>query len=136
MPNVRIVLVEHQYVGDYDEHHCLYEGISDWEQITDEELTLLRYHLNKIHPKEYSGYIPIVLVKDLKPVSERITSIKAYLVKKDLEEKKRQANYEKENAEKIAATKEKKKQKELKLFEELKAKFEKEFALSENQETP
>jgi hypothetical protein len=123
MPEVKIILGT-EYVDPWNTT-ILLDSITDWEEVTDEELEYLQHNLYKITTWP-TGLFPTILVKDVVPISIRIESIKNK-IKEDLEHKKEKERRNKEAQEKRLATKQKnKEEKERKLLEQLKGKYENE----------
>lgn len=128
MPQVKIVLVQkldYDFDDNYESFSILRDSISDWEEITQQELDLLTYNpqfLNKACGVK-NNYKAIIVVKDIEPVFNRIQSVKNYL--KALEEDVRKSNEKAELARKERERKKAlKKMSEKQLYEELKRKFE------------
>lgn len=124
MKEVRIVLMREMY-GDYDDpNFVLLEGISDWEQISDEDYCLLKQNWAALchHMDMYNTRI-ILLEKDAVPVRKRIDSIKNW-IEQERARKQRETELKQEKArqralKKLATDAEH----ERKLLEELKKKY-------------
>lgn len=119
---VKIVLVE-ETSDDYYSRKIIRDGITDWEEISDEDYKILRYNVKRLYDTEYNME-PMLIVKDDVPVIERIKSIKDAVAKErarqEAENRKRQeAKLAREQAKLM-----KKVDSEKALFEKLKAKFE------------
>jgi len=134
MPKVKVLITSSRV--SYDEYDSYSEdiiraGITDWEEITQEEYEFLirnKYYL-KDALKFRSGEDLLILKQDDKPVVERISSLTAFIKKmEDDRKKEEQARLAKKEAAALAR-KLKKQAKteadELALLAELKAKHEK-----------
>ncbi|MFA5153574.1 MAG: hypothetical protein WC554_13505 [Clostridia bacterium] len=120
MPQVKIILGT-EYVDPWNTT-ILLDSITDWEEISDDELVFLRENIYRISTWP-SGLYPTILVKDELPVSIRIESIREK-IKEELSRKREQERKNEEANEKRIATKQKnKEEKEKKILEELKAKY-------------
>lgn len=126
MKEVKIVIAHERYDEYESSSYILQEGISDWEQLSDDEYKLLKDNwyriVQDVQQKRY-GVIPILVEKDSSPISLRIASIKTWVN----EEKERAA---KDAADRKAKAEERAKKKmlkaaksELALLEELKKKY-------------
>lgn len=82
MPKVKIIYTK--YAGDYYDDELI-TGALDWEEVTDEELTLLRTYYHRL-PVKNDGYAKLV-VQSTEPISESITSIREWLKKEEEREK-------------------------------------------------
>ena len=121
MPEVKIILGT-EYVDPWNTTIIL-DSITDWEEISGEELEYLKENIYKISTWP-SGLYPTILVKDEIPVSNRIESIREK-IKEELNKKKEQAIKNKEAQEKRIATKlRNQEEKERKMLEKLKGKYE------------
>lgn len=124
---VKILLSRDVYDG-YDDPYSrsiLQDGISDWEEISDEDYNFLRnnlYMLSNLYSKEYN-LSPILVVKDEKPVLNRIESIKEFIKNEQRREAERKAEEERKKTEKAKKRMLKKVADERALFEQLKEKF-------------
>jgi hypothetical protein len=80
MPKVKIFIASDSST-DHDDYYSrvvLRQGITDWEEISDDDLVFLRENLHYIvDPKKY-GYsaIPLIISQDEYNIIERIDSIK------------------------------------------------------------
>jgi hypothetical protein len=96
MPKVKILAIA-ECVDYYDEYSraSICHGISDWEEVTEEELVLLRLHLRSI--KQPPNRQLVLAEYDTEPVTFRIDNIRAMLEKmrKEQEERDRIAAAEK-----------------------------------------
>jgi len=105
MPLIKLFRVYDKYINYDDYEKVIVQGISDWEEVTDDELLILKTYKYKV-----KGFDDVVIVEKLPegtPV-ELIKSIKELIA---TEEKKRQ----------LAKTKEEKRKEELKKQREAKA---------------
>lgn len=121
---VKIVLVE-EASDDYYSKKIIRDGISDWEEISDEDFELLRYNIRRLYDNNHN-LEPMLIVRDDVPVVDRLKSIKDALAK---EREKQEAERRKKEETKLAreqAKLMKKVNSEKELFEKLKAKFESE----------
>lgn len=80
MPKVKI-LIATDSSSDYDDYYSrviLRQGITDWEEISDEDLAFLRNNLYHIVDRNVHGYsaTPILVVQDEVNLVQRIASIK------------------------------------------------------------
>lgn len=119
---VKIVLVE-ETSDDYYSRKIIRDGITDWEEISDEDYDLLRYNVKRLYDMEHNME-PMLIVKDDVPVIERLKSVKEAIGK---ERAKQEAEKRKREEAKLAreqAKLMKKVNSEKELFEKLKAKFE------------
>lgn len=119
---VRIVLVE-ETSDDYYSRKIIRDGITDWEEISDDDFDILRYNVRMLYNSQHN-LEPMLIVKDDVPVAERIKSIKDAVAK---ERAKQEAEKRKREDAKLAKEKArlmKKAESEKALFEQLKAKFE------------
>ena len=80
MKEVKIVLVHDAYTDYDDSRAIMQEGISDWEQIPDEDHKLLKQNWYKVceNMAMYNAR-PVLLEKDSVPVKMRINSIKEWI---------------------------------------------------------
>ena len=86
MPYVKILLTESVYGNDGD-IDVLRNNITDWEQVTDEELELLQRYLSTTYPQLSSNFRPTLIVRDDIPIKGRIQTIRQVVekLKKDNE---------------------------------------------------
>jgi len=118
---VKILLMQ-ETSDDYYSQKIIRDSISDWEEISDEDFQFLQKHLASIFPYN-NGFMPLLMVKDDKPVLSRIEQIKKVL---DREKEKQDAERAKREESKRAKEKArmlKKMASERELFDELKKKF-------------
>ena len=87
MKEVKIVLVHDAYTDYDDSKGIIQEGVSDWEQISDEDYKLLQQNWWKLceHMNVHNARL-VLLEKDSVPVKRRIDSIKGWIT----EERQRQ----------------------------------------------
>lgn len=83
MREVRIVLL-HDLYTDYNDNESqavIRDGVSDWEQITDEEYCLLKDNWWRLthHLGNHDNGRPMLLEKDGVPVRQRIDSIREWV---------------------------------------------------------
>jgi len=128
MKQVRIILIEDQYDYHDDDgtsvNPLIREGISDWEEITDDEYRLLKSNWWRlVRDIGASGTRPVLLEKDCMPVRHRIDSIRGWL-------RAEQEKMEADLAAKRAKAEERARKKllkdtesEMKLLEELRKKY-------------
>ena len=124
MKEVRIVLVYDAYSEYEDSNGILQDGVSDWEQISDDDYKLLKNNWANITSKlNVNNARPVLLEKDSVPVKVRIDSIKSWIQ----QERDRQENEAQERKNKAAARAMQKLLKnaesERKLLDELKRKY-------------
>lgn len=76
MRQVRIIFVE-EIQGDYDILATIARDITDWEEVSDEELDFLKKNLHLMAAEVTgSGHLqPLLIVKDEVAVRERITGL-------------------------------------------------------------
>lgn len=115
MPRVKIVWSNHISLDDYQGLNLLV-GATDWEEISDEELDLLRRGLHFI-----SGtYEPHLLIADEKSVRDRLVEITVARQKDDARRAQQEANAKKAaKARKTASVERRRKQ-----YERLRREFE------------
>lgn len=82
MPKVKIIYTK--YVGDYYDDEIMV-GSLDWEEVTEEELALLRTYYHRL-PAKNDGYAKLV-VQSTEPIAESIQSIKDWLKKEQERDK-------------------------------------------------
>lgn len=118
---VKIVLVE-ETSDDYYSRKIIRDGLTEWEEISDEDFELLRYNVRQLY--DYTHNLePMLIVRDDVPVVERLKSVKDALAK---EKAKQEADKRKKEEAKLAREQAKLMKKvasEKELFEKLKAKF-------------
>lgn len=121
MPKVKIFM-SHEYPDYYEcSAEIITHGISDWEEITDEEYDYLRRNLYKLSDPKYGR--PVIIIQSDKTALEYIDSIKNFIAeeKRKVEEAKR---LREEKKAKAAAKKQQDLEaKELKKFKELAKKY-------------
>lgn len=126
MKQVKLFIAEDCYTdcyGDGPSTSVIREGVTDWEEISDDDYELLRSNLHRL-VNRYGGQQQVVLIeKDTVPVKERISSIKQWIADE-------RARLEQEAAKRKAAAEEKALKRMLKkagdekrLLEELKKKY-------------
>lgn len=125
---VKIILSK-EVITSYDDPYnytLIRDGITDWEEISDEDYDFLRWNLSylyKTYNEEYGNLVPMIIVKDDKPVLDRIESIKEFIEQLKTKEAERKAEEERKKAEKAKKRMMKKVADERALFEQLKEKF-------------
>lgn len=126
MRTVKIVLVQDCY-HDYDDDSSsaiLREGISDWENISNEDYQILKDNFWRLQHGTYrSDLRPVLIEQDTVAVSKRIDSIKDWVAKERERQEKEEADRKAKAAERAKKKLLKKAGDELKLLEELKAKY-------------
>lgn len=125
MRTVKIILVQECY-HDYDDSSSsmiLRESISDWENISDEDYKILKDNFWRLQHGIYPGLRPVLIEQDTIAVSKRIDSIKGWIVKERERQEKEEADRKAKAAERTKKKMLKKAGDELKLLEELKAKY-------------
>lgn len=119
---VKILLVQEVDVvdGSYSPQ-IVREGVTDWEEISDEDFAFLKKNIHRLYPivckNLFYGYKLILATQDDEPLVNRIASIKEVLEK----EKKTAEDYKKKQA---AAALKRKKANAAKRVEKLKAELE------------
>jgi hypothetical protein len=113
MPLVKIFTMNSKVEDDYYSRNEIAAGVTDWEEITKEELTLLRSYAYSI-PGMRGNNALIVCQNEISTV-EALTSIRDFL---DKEQKRRDAETKK-NAARIAAAKRTRAEKELAKLKQL-----------------
>ena len=119
---VKIVLVE-EPSDDYYSRKIIRDGITDWEEISDEDYDLLRYNVKRLYDTEYNME-PMLIVKDDVPVIERLKSVKDAISKERAKQESEKRKREEAKLAREQAKLMKKVNSEKELFEKLKAKFE------------
>jgi hypothetical protein len=120
MPGVKIILGT-EYIEPWNTT-ILLDSITDWEEISEEELKVLRENIYRITTWP-TGLYPTILVKDEVPVSIRIECIKEK-IKEEIESRRERERKNKEVQEKRMETKQRnKEEKERKMLEQLKVKY-------------
>ena len=132
MPKVKILIATETSQYEYDDYytqHILRQGITDWEDISEEDLDFLQKNRYNIIDREKYGHdaYPIVLVQDDITLVDRISSIREFIKKQ--EEKRKKLDEEMRKKREAAALKKKLAQaakteaEEKALLEALKAKY-------------
>lgn len=106
MPKIKIVISD-SYYYDEEYHHKVVEGISDWEEVTEEDYQFIKNNLHHLNIKK--GY-PSIIRQDDVSVYERIKDIKGTLAKyqkefeakREEEKRKREEAAERRRAKKLA----------------------------------
>ena len=113
-----------EFADDYYSQKILRESISDWEEISDDDLKLLRSKIDQVVKVPDWDYKAYIIVKDDKPISERVKSVKAVIEaeRQRLADEKAKREAKKRDKEKAAMLK--KAASEKALLAELKAKYE------------
>jgi hypothetical protein len=124
MKEVKIVLVHDTYTDYDDSKGIMQEGVSDWEQISDEDYRLLQQNWFKLcqHMNVHNARL-VLLEKDSVPVKMRIDSIRSWIEEERMRQE-REAQLKREKAQaralkKLAADAES----ERKLLVELRKKY-------------
>jgi hypothetical protein len=124
MPQVKVILVENIYSYGNNKHNWreFKDSITDWEEISNEEVTLLRTNLQYLPPNDYYTKYQLI-VKDDVPVLKRLAELMpAIEAKAQAEEAKRLKKSE--TAKKAAETRKRKEEAaDKKLLKELQAKY-------------
>ena len=125
MKQVKLFIAEDCYTdcyGDGPSTSVIREGVTDWEEISDDDYELLRSNLHRL-VNRYGGQQVVLIEKDAVPVKERISSIKQWIADE-------RARLDQEAAKRKAAAEEKALKRALKkagdekrLLEELKKKY-------------
>lgn len=111
MPQVKILISEDN--GDFDNNsRLLTESITDWEDVSDEDLKLIQQYRWDLQQEifgkyAYNRYL-VVLIKDTEPVTKRISDLKeivAVKLKKAAADSKRRSEAAKLSKVKREATK-------------------------------
>ena len=122
MPQVKLILVERKYAFDLEyEYFILDSVVTDWDEISDENLNWLQQNKHKF--KTPKGYWYALLIKPELTVNNELVSLQEFVdnERKNLEEAERK---KKEATRKRKETMEKnKREKELKLLKELESKY-------------
>lgn len=116
MPKIKIIIVDGYY--DYDDHWCnrMAEGISDWEEVSDEDYQYIR---NNLHHIKLKVGTPIIIQQDDVTVAERIKGIKKTIKKYEDEYNQRIAESKRKAEERAAAKAAKKLERDRKALERL-----------------
>jgi len=81
MKQVKLFIAEDCYTdcyGDGPSTSVIREGVTDWEEISDDDYELLRSNLHRL-VNRYGGQQVVLIEKDTVPVKERISSIKQWI---------------------------------------------------------
>lgn len=111
MPLIKIIVCEDNYDESYGDSHRVIDSITDWEEVSYDDLKLLRNHIYDLTKSlGYSSYRTrlVILEKDTEPVVKRITDLKeivAVKLKKAEADKKRRSDAAKLSKAKREATK-------------------------------
>lgn len=123
MPHVKILFVKENSSYDNDDYlqtsAIVMDSITDWEEITQEELNLLYNYRYSFSGFSKNGYNTVILVKDEQPVVERISSIKEWLIQIVEKQKKQEAERKKKEKQKSELLKKTKAEREKKKLLEL-----------------
>lgn len=121
MPKVKILLSSDHWSDDDYHTTILRQGLTDWEEITDEELKELKSGLFLVARKHFGNLTPIVVVQSEEPVLNTLAAIRAEWKRIDSERKKQQEEEARKREERKA--KRKKPETEEETFKRLQAKF-------------
>lgn len=125
---VKIVVVVNSYDNYGDDYNSIVqEGITDWEEISDDDYVFLTkndHFLHKLIEKSHPNGTPKVLVQDDAPVKLRIDSIKEIIEQEKRSREEAQAKREKTKADNAKKRALKNATSELELLAELKRKYE------------
>ena len=124
MPEIKIFLLEDYCYDDDNYRHRLGEGISDWEDVSEDDLNYLRsnsYRFSNVIKSPYT-----IVRKDNTPIQTYITSVKELVEKDKRAEEKRKKEELRKKLEREQKKLQKKEESERQLYERLKAKIEKE----------
>jgi len=125
MRQVRLFIIEDSYSGGYDDgpsHQIIRQGVTDWEEISEEDYKLLKDNLYQISRKY--NYCNILLIeKDPISAVDRITSIKGWLQEERIRQEQEAAKRKAAAEEKALKRMLKKAGDEKRLLEELKKKY-------------
>lgn len=128
MPKVKVVAVESRYLGDDNYADIIRSSVTDWEEVTDEELKVLRtpsyLHRMFLGEIEYPYTPTLIIDMGNVPIKERLHKLKDLIAEDKRKEAERQAAYLRKKEEKAAQREHMRKKNEEKLYAELKAKFE------------
>lgn len=121
MPKIKIVLVESRYCDDESSENIIREGITDWEEVSQADLNLLRSHVYRLSRRGRSA-----VIVEYYPDStvEAVKSIKEWLATELAEEREKAKAAAKKKAEKERKKVTAKAERERKVFEDLRKKFE------------
>lgn len=99
MPKIKIIIADGYY--DYDDHWCnrMAEGISDWEDVSDEDYQFISSNIH--HLKLKTGGAPVIIQQDSVRVVDRINDIKK-TIKKLQDDYNRKIEGEKRKREEVA----------------------------------
>lgn len=127
MKEVRIIAV-HDHYNEYDEvsQTIMREGITDWEQVSDDEFKLLKQHWWRIG-QEYGCNIDgarlVLIEKDPTPVHKRINSIREWLNQEQARQAREEAVRQQQAQERLRKKLLKTAENERKLLEKLREKY-------------
>lgn len=125
---VKIVFASTNYYGDDDVNWDeVRSSITDWEEISNEDLALLKAWLPTLIPASVfpPGFEPKILIKDPKPISDRLLSIRELIDARKEKEEADKRRREEAKIKKQLAKNAKTEIAEKELYEHLKSKFEK-----------
>ena len=112
----------HNY--DDDSSVILREGISDWENISDEDYQVLKDNFWRLQHGTYQTDLrPVLIEQDSVPLAKRIINIKELIAQERERQEKEQADRKAKEAERTRKKLLKKAGDEQKLLEELKKKY-------------
>jgi len=98
-------------------------GITDWEEVTEEELSWLRQYLPTLKPPLY-GFHYILIVKDEQTIQFHLESIRKLVIAEKERQDKEKAKKEEINKRRQETRRKNQEEKERKLLEQLKGKYE------------
>jgi hypothetical protein len=124
MPEAKILLATDSF-DDYSHYYSsqLAGSITDWEEVTEEELDWLRSHLRQL-PSPRCGLHYVLVVKDSETLQYRIQSIRLLIKEEKEKQEKERARREEINQRRQETKRKNKEEKERKLLEQLKGKYE------------
>lgn len=103
MRKVKIFEIVDRYIDHYDDSNIhLGQGISDWEEVSDEDFGFIRNNLWRLNSRKYSKTSDLVLVQQGPSIPEAMIGIKAAIEKEEAEEKARLEKQRKEREEAVA----------------------------------
>lgn len=120
--SVKILLMQ-ELSDDYYSQKLIRDSITDWEEISEEDLRFLRNNLHRIYPP-HGEFVPCIITKDDEPILERISQLRAAIEKEKRQQEEREAKKKQAKEAKERERLLKKLGSEKTLYEELKKRFE------------
>jgi len=122
MPKVKIIFLHGNYDSDGDFSWSLKGDETEWEEIAEEDVKLLRKHLYEL-PGTENQTRPIMVEQDSVPVQKRVSDLRDILKVKLQKEAEQKARAAERAALRRASAETKAKNKELRILKELQKKY-------------